>query len=656
MAYDLEPLKSYVRFYLAILSQLDRVWQSLVATEIAMRDELGPFAVDLGPVSLTAVATLTDPPRTLPEEMAVLWRPEDEVDLTGLRDVYEVVGRFSFQGESDANLGDVAALVQRGRSAAHENGEALAALTPLPALAKQTAERLREEEETRAAAERTDKTDRLEPMIETVLLRAKQTQDALHAVPLPPLDDASMAAEEYKKLRARMQQVYQTCLPFLKNAIDKVWAFVDAPVPQAFPEELPLVEELPAELVAIGIAGSEELERAERTLEALASETEALKRVKDEIAARLTKLDGDLGVADAKREESTADIELARALLDWVQTTEQVTSHRARAADLEKELGDRVAIAARFAQDAGRLTAELHVQAAKLAERTTALEAAQTGLDELRKKEPLLFGKDEWRTKVAETETYVTAERAFVAQLAQTHAQHRVELSAAGVRVQTAQAEQAIVERSLTDVRGRAMEAEKALRSLAETLGSKRPTRTVPAREVEEIVVALEDKGLKVDAEIERLRAEQKRFKEDGLRTIAREKQIELERQHVQARVESARIARAEGIEAADRKLAAERKSAVEEHVREVLGALSKSLVQVGSVFVDPARDRLRQLTEPDFTASERVAKAGEAVAPVVERLLAERAPEIASVEELLGRIQREFCEAAPAACHAAWG
>ncbi|NUP11715.1 MAG: hypothetical protein HOW73_37185 [Polyangiaceae bacterium] len=656
MAYDLAPLKSYVRFYLAILSQLERVWQSLVATETAMRDELGPFATDLAPVPLAAIGTLTDPPRPLPPEIERLWRPEDEAELEALCDVYEVVGRFTFQGEGDSNLALVAKLVDSGRSAARENGEALLALAVLRELAKETGARLRSEEAARAAAERTDKSERLEPMIETVLLRAKQTQEALHAVPLPALDEQESAADEYKKLRAKLQQVYQTCLPFLKNAIDKVWSFVDAPVPQAFPEELPLVEELPAELLSVSVPGSDELEKAERTLAALGDEAGALKRSKEDIAARLVKLEGDVGAVLAKQEESRNDIEFSRALLDWVNTTEQVTAHRARASELEKELASRVSTAAHFVEEARRRATELATEAEKLAERIAALEAFHKELEDTRKKEPLLFGKEEWRKRVAEGDARMEAEQGALNQFAQSHAQHKVELSAAEVRVQTAMAEQAIVERSLADTRARAMESEKGLRALAEKLGTKRPTRPVPAREVEDIVLALEDKQLRIDAELERLRQDQQRMKEDGIRAIARQKQIDLERQHLQARIDSAKVARAEGLEAANRKLAAERKAAVEEHVREVLAALAKSLVQVGTVFVDPARERLREITEPSYVAAERVEAAGVSVAPVVERLLAERAPEIASVEELLGRIQREFCEAAPAACRTAWG
>ncbi len=656
MAYDLAPLKSYVRFYLAILSQLERVWQSLVATEHAIRDELGPFVRDLGPVPLAALSTLTDPVREPPAQLGSLWRPEDPEGLEALCDVYEVVGRFSFQGERDQNLGDLARLVEVGRAAARENSEALQALSSLRAAALETADKLRAAEAARAAADRTDRTERLDPMIETVLLRAKQTQDALHAVPLPSLDDPATAADEYKKLRARMQQVYQTCLPFLKNAIDKVWAFVDAPVPQTFPEELPLVAELPPELLAIGMAGTEELERAEKTLELLAQESEQLKRSKEDIASRLAKLEGDVTAALGKRDEGSADIELSRALLDWVHLTEQVAAHRARESELVRELSRRVAVAAEYAEASTHMVAALAEEEKALAERAAAFEAARAEHEELRKKEPLLFGKDDWRAKVAEGDARLEAERGSLAQLGQLHAQHKVEHSASEVRVQTAHAEQAITERSLADVRGRALEAEKSLRALSEKLGTKRPTRPVPAAEVEQIVALLEQKQVAIDAEVDRLRVEQKRLKEDGLRAIARAKQIELERQHTQARVESARVARAEGIEAAHRRLAAERRAAVEEHTREVLAALSKSLVQVGTVFVDPARERLRQTTEPSFDAADRVAKAGVAVAPVVERLLAERAPEIASAEELLGKIQREFCDAASTACRAAWG
>ncbi|MFO0555666.1 MAG: hypothetical protein U0271_45230 [Polyangiaceae bacterium] len=656
MSYELPPLKSYVRFYLAIVSQLERVWQSLVAIEIAVRDELGPFAEDLAPVPMTAVATLVDSPRTSPIELDELFRPEDAAELTGLTDIYQVVGRFTFQGEDDANLARVSKLVETARAAATENEQALRALEGLKALALETAERMETEEKARAAVARAMQSAKLEPLIETVLLRARQTQDALHAVPIPALDDPANAGDEYKKLRARMQQVYQTCLPFLKNAIAQVWDFVGAPVPQSFPDELPLVEALPPELLTVTAVGSEDVEKAERTLQALAAEAIAMKKAKDDVAVALTKLEGEIAAAMMKREEAAKDVEYAGVLFDWVRLGAMVGGLKKRADDLEGELRARIAASAEYQNEANRIKLRLD-------EETKALEAKQAESDalaaeheEISGKEPLLFGKEEWRKKVAELGATVEADRAVLAQQIQAVAQRKMELGAAEVRVQTARAEEAIVERSLADVRQRRLDAEKTFTQAGEKLGSRRPTRLVPPEEVEEIVHALEQKQLELDGNIERLRSEQKRHKEDGLRTLAREKQIEIERQHTQARVESARVARAEGLDAAQKTLAAERKTAVEDHVREILGALSKSLAQVGTVFVDPAREKLRASTEPDFTKAERVRKAAESSAPVVSRLLAERVPELAGVEELLAKIQKEFCDAAKDACRAAWG
>lgn len=656
MAYDIAPLKSYVRFYLAIVSQLDRVWQSLVAIEAALRDELGPFAGDLGPVSSAAVTTLTDPVRPLPAGLEELWRPEDDADLEGLTDVYEVVGRFSFQGNEDANLARIEVLVAAGEAAARENGDALTALEPLSELATKTALKLREAEVKRAALDRMDRETKLEPLVETILLRAKQTMEALLAVPLPALEDPATAADDYKKLRAKFQHVYQTCLPFLKNAIDKLWSFVNASVPQSFPEELPLVPELPPELLTLTGVGSEEVEKAERTLASLAEETIRLKKAKEELAAKLVKLDADIGAALAKRDEGQGDADFAHTLLDWTRTAEQLEAHKKRAAETESELEARVGATSKHEHDAVDRSNAIDAGEKTLKEKLATSEALAKELEEQKKKEPLLFGKDEWRTRVAELQARVDAESLEVAHLTQAYAQGRVELSAAMVRVHTAQAEQAIAERSLADLRNRITEGEKAMRALGEKLGSKKPTRPVPPDEVEEIALAVENQMGAVNAKIEALRTEQRKLKDDGVKMLSRERQIEVERQNAQARVEGARVARAEGIDAAHKRLAVERKAAVEDHVREVLGALSKSLGQVGTVFVDPARERVKELTEPDHAVAEKVESAGARVGPVVKRLLAERVPEISSVKELLQRIRVEFCEAAPAACRTAWG
>ena len=55
--------------------------------------------------------------------------------------------------------------------------------------------------------------------------RAKQTMDAVRGVPFPDLGDPGAAADEYKRYAAKLDQVYQTCLPFLRKAIGALYGF-----------------------------------------------------------------------------------------------------------------------------------------------------------------------------------------------------------------------------------------------------------------------------------------------------------------------------------------------------------------------------------------------------------------------------------------------
>ena len=650
------PLASYVRFYLAIRSQLARVWQSVVAIENSLRDELGPFAADLAPVSHEALKILVDAPRVLPADLEVLWQPEDEAELSGLNDVYQVVGRFSFQGERDENLARVATLVALARQATVENATALQGLAALESRSLATADSLAQAESARAASARSNGTVRFDALAETVLSRAKQTVDALAAVPVPAFDDPKSAAEDFKKLRARMQQVYQTCLPFLQGAIAQLWGLVEGSLPQSFPAELPLVEDLPLELLQITPVGSEEVEKAEKTLATLAEEGASVARTKSALTEELAKLRGALEVLESRRSENAADLELAVTLHDWARTHELLNQQQQRINELEKDLSGRVTASGALAEAVTRARADLEQREAVAVEKRALFAAAQAALAELEKKEPLLFGKEEWRSKLADSRDHVSLFGSELEGLETALGQRRAELSATAVRAETAGTERSIAERSLLDARSRRTEIERNLTALAEKLGTRRPTRPVPPSETEELVLALEKQRSLFEQEGLRLKETERRHAEDGARAISRQKQIDVERQHVEARVEGARIARAEGLEAAEKRLSEQRKLAVDDHVREVLGALNKSIGQVGTVFIEPAREKLRQSTEPNFSQAERVRQATQLVAPVLARILAERAPELAAISELCDKIQKEFCDPAREACTRAWG
>src|SRR5271167_317415 len=168
MPYDLTRLSSYVRFYLTVIRQIGGAWEHLDRTHGAVKEAIAPFADPLGAVgSPVLTAVLGDPP-TPGDLQAALFRPEDEEGLAGLTDVYEVVGRFSFQGDGNDNLARVQALVSSARSEIVAERLRLADLALLPDLARAAAARLAAAEEGRSGALRAEKTAAFEPLAEQV--------------------------------------------------------------------------------------------------------------------------------------------------------------------------------------------------------------------------------------------------------------------------------------------------------------------------------------------------------------------------------------------------------------------------------------------------------------------------------------------------------
>src|SRR6185436_13528145 len=117
--------------------------------------------------------------------------------------------------------------------------------------------------------------------------------DAVRAVAVPDLSNAETAADDYRRYSTKVDQVYQTCLPFLRKAIINLYTFVGCEVPSSWPDTLPLQKELPEELVHIPVADSNELSQAQATLKALAEEEIQLSRMKDELTTHLSRIDAE---------------------------------------------------------------------------------------------------------------------------------------------------------------------------------------------------------------------------------------------------------------------------------------------------------------------------------------------------------------------------
>ncbi|MDI3286291.1 hypothetical protein [Polyangium sp. 15x6] len=656
MAYDLARLSSYVRFYQTVVNQLAAAWQNLTRLHFVAKDALAPLAEPLAPVAYAPLLAALEDPAPSEEAIAALWRPVDEKDLSDLNDIYEVAGRFGFQGEDNQNLARVQRLVASARNEILGHRRRLSDLRELPNAARAAAARLRAEEEARAAAERAEKMAAFGPLAETVVTRAKQTIDAVRAVPFPDLSNAETAAEEYRKHAAKLDHVYQTCLPFLRKAIQNLYAFVNAEPTASWPDTLPITKDLPPELVTVPPAGSQELTQARASVASLAEEEIQLGRARDAVSTAAARLEGEMAAAQMKDAEIAQEIATAHAILDLAVAAEQAEATRIELEGLAAQRASRVESAGAVLSRQRQIEAAIKLLEDELRRRHGELGALEAQLVETRKDEPVLFGKDEWRAKVAAMEEQKAQQQAVYGQRLATLQQFQIDHSSVSVEVQTEQQKQALLERQIVEAQSKAATLELTIREIGTKLGAARPSRAVSADDARKALASLQQAKLGVAERMEALKAEMRRQKDEAVRVLNRMKQIGVERQHVTTMVQSAETAATQGREEALRQLARERRAGVERHVGEVLSTLEKSIAHVGPVFVDPARDLLVAATEPKAEVTTRVLEAADAAAPVVDRLSKELDPELLAQDATLGQIQREFCDVAEAACITAWG
>lgn len=656
MAYDLVPLHSYVRFYQAVVTQVTAAWDNLARIHGVAKEALEPFAQPLAPVGSEALAAAVCPAPSPPPAHGALWRPEDAQGLSGLTDVYEVVGRFSFQGEENANLARIQLLVATGRNEIVAQRFRLQELSKLAEDAKRAAALLAEQETSHAEAKRREMAMGFEQLAEVVTYRAKLTWDTVRAVPLPDMANPETAADEYRRYATKVDQLYVVSLPHLRKAIANLFTFVGCEAPSAWPDSLPMQRELPEELLRIPVADSNELQQAQATLKALAEEEIQLARMRDELGANLSRMDSELAAAQVKESEVSAEIAVASKVVEYVALQEQIEAAAQESKALAAQKTERVRAAGEVGQQHKQTEAAIAALTEELTQRTEELGATRTQLEQVKGDEPVLFGKEEWRGKVAGLDTRVEELSSAYTQRLGMLNQLKMDLSALSVKVQTEQAQLNLIDRALIDALTKHEASLRALREMGQHLGTAKPARPMRLAEATQALAVREERRNDIVERIERFKSDQRRIREDGTRVIARAKQIEVERQHAQAMVQSAQTAATQGRDAALRQLAMQRRKVVEQHVTEVLGALEKSLVSVGSVFVDPAREAMIKSTEPSHTVSDSVRDHAERVGPVIEKLVAELDPELTVQDAALGGIQKEFCDRAPEACRAAWG
>lgn len=655
MAYDPAPLLSYVRFYWTVISQLKAACEHVEQAHLSVKAETEPFYEPLIPVKSQALADAMAAPVSFKQALSELWVPKDPENLTGLCDIYEVVGRFSFQGEENKNLSRIQSIVAMTRNEIAAQRNRMTELSQLPETARNAAGRIKAEEVLRAEQERKEKLAAFGPLADSVRVRAKQTMDAVRAVPLPDLSHAETAAEEYKKYVTKLDQVYQTCLPYLRKAISALYSFVNAEPGAHWPETLPLIAEMPAELVTVPPMDSAELNQARANLSALDGEEIQLSRARDEIATALARLEGEMAALLAKDNELLAEIETATAIADYAHSSEQAEGCEAQISALTQQKALRMTAAGEVWQKHQATAAGIKVLEEELTGRSAEIAQLSEKLAKEQADEPVLFGKDDWRQKVAALSNQLDQLRSIYSQRVAALNQLKIDMSAISVQVQNEQAQAALIERTMADTQAKLSALSGQAKEIGQKLGTSRPARKVSLSDAQKALGALQQGRIEISERVDRLKAEMRRHKEDNVRVLTRQKQIGQERQQFQGMLQNAQVLATEGREAALRQLSVQRRQAVERHVNEVLLGLEKSLSAVDAVFIDPVRELLHKHTEPNLALSEVVLSQAEKAAPIVLSLSRAVLPVLEAEEAALAQIQSEFCDMAVSACKAAW-
>ncbi len=655
MAYDQAALSSYVRFYLTVVTQLEAVWAAIDRSHGAMREALSPGSELLKSLDNAALTAALGPSPVIPPALATLWKPTDAEHLTGLNDLYEVAGRFAFQGDDNENLGRVQSLVASARNELHGLRTRLTDLLRLPeaamaAAAKQAAD------ETRAVDQRRQqRASDFGPLAQTLQKTARQTIDAVRAVPLPDLTDVDSAADEYRKFAVKLDGVYQTCLPYLRKAVQALYQFIGAEPPASWPDSLPLVRELPPELLAVPPADSPELQRARGGMSSLDEEETQLGRARDDLGAGITRLEGEIAALQGRDAELKGEMSGASAIAEYATVHEQLQQMTHGIAAYEQQKLARQQALGEIWQRHQQIQQAMTALEEELRHRAAEIAAFEQELAKKQEEGPPFFGKDHWRAEVSGLEDDINNARVAFTQRNQELNKLKIDHSAMSVQVQTEQSNSALIDRWIDEGKKKRETLEKQVREMAGKLGSQRPGQPPSAAAGQAQLDAIAAARAEIAERVERLRADIRRRNEEQQQVGARLKQIETERQRVKGMVDSAQVAATQGREAALKQLAAQRRSAVERHVSDVLGSLEKSLSVVDDTFIEPARQAMLVSDQPGEQVSVRLREGGEKVAPVVESLSRSLEPELLAQDAMLGQIQREFCDVAPEACRQAW-
>ncbi len=645
-----DPRHAYVRAYLSVVDDLDRVIQSLSGAHAMARESVRAYDDVLRDVPGTA-----QPAPAAVLSTSALWRPRDPVSLAALTDVYEVVGRFSFQGDDDANLGAVGALAGALRAEVERQRASFAELSRVPALASDHAGALEEKELASSRAQQAELLKQFEPAAAQLREIAQKLLGAIRAEKKPDLSKLDAAEASYQDYVSRVRGLYAKALPFLRAQLGELCRLAGCDTPQSWPDALPFAATLPPELVTAPPQETPALAQARQATDALAAQEAALARAQDELGVQLRRSDGELTALAQREAEALKEIAAAKVVVRWATKLDELDALRAHAAAVQTEGTARTQSLASLGAEAQRASAAIAALQRDATEWAQAIAAKEEAVADHRKREPWL-GKDDWRKALEELEGELAEMRAELTRRQQSIAAQQGEVARVNGRQAAEQAAVGALARQHEELKARDAALQQEVARVEQELGPARPARRVTVQQAEESLAALQAARNEARARVERVAAEMRRIREDTDRAAVQLKQLQAERERHGGALAAAQRQSSTAYDEALRTLASRRQAAFDSHAQQVLSGLEDSLSQVDRVFVDPARRallvRAGVMSGAPGQLRDRAAAFGQALAEASRRADEVFVAQLATLDA----VERDFLARAPEACRAAWG
>ena len=645
-----DPRDAYVRFYLSAVDDLDRVIAALAGTHAAARDAVRAYEDVLrdvpGAGALAPAAVLST---------SALWRPRDPAQLASLTDVYEVVGRFSFQGDDDGNLRAMSALAASLRAEVDRQRASFAEMARVPALAHEHATALEERELASSRTQQARLLEQFEPAAAQLREIAAKLLAAIRAEKKPDLAKLDNAEANYHDYVARVRGLYAKALPYLREKFAELCKLAGADTPQSWPDTLPFAATLPPDLVTSPAPETPALAQARQAAEAWSAQEAAIARAQDELGVQLRRSDGELAALAQREAEALKEINTAKVVVRWATKLDELDHLRAEAAAVQAEGQARTQSLTNLAVEAQRVTTQLAGSQKDATEWAQGIAAKEELVREHKKKEPAFLGRDGWREGLERLESELDEMRGELTRRQQGVVAQQGELARVSGRQATEQGAITVLARRHEELKTRDNALQQEVARIEQELGASRPARRVTVPQAEEVLGAIQSARNEARARVERVGAEMRRIREDTDRAAVQLKQLQAERERQQGALVAAQKQSTTAYDEALRTLATRRAAAFESHAHQVLSGLEDSLTQVDRVFVDPARRallvRAGVMSGAPGQLRDRAAAFGQSVAAAAQQADAVYAAQRATLDT----VEREFLLRAPEACRAAW-